>query len=151
MTTPQEQSARWRILSALQAAIDTALGAHGVTTRLVPRTPVQLAAGHRVAVIDWEGDRLAERVGLREKRSFALTLTAMAWPAAGNPDAAADALHLQLRRVIHSAMPQLNQLPDVARVKLTERDISPDLDTPLTQGAAMRGSWDVDYETTQTL
>jgi len=39
----------------------------------------------------------------------------------------------------------------VVRVKLTERDISPDLDTPLAQGAALRASWDVDYETTQTL
>ena len=147
MTTPQQQSPRWHILSAVKDAIDTALGADGVSTRLVPRTTVQLAAGHRVAVIEWDGDRIKGGNAVREERTFIMEVTSMVWPTTGDAEAAADALHLQLRRVIHSAMPGLNSLPGVVRVKLTERDVNPDLDTPLTHGASIRASWDVDYLT----
>ena len=108
---------------------------------------MQLAAGHRVAVISWDGDRLTEGNSMREKRVFVLEVTALAWPVAGDPEAAADALALQLRRVIYRAMPELNKLTGVDSIKLTERDASPDLDTPLTQGAAIRSTWDVEYTT----
>lgn len=148
MTTPlfTDNSTRWVIFDTMAAALEQAPELQGVPVRRNPTSAIALKQGEHVVVVRWNADTLLESPGGKEKRQFRLLIGSIAKTTQSDRDA--DAMHQVVGEVARRAIVALNS--SVNKVRPLEREITPDLDAILMEGALVLSVWEIEYEKPRT-
>lgn len=135
-------SIRYTLFNALAQALETAPDLQGVPVKRNPTSALPLKQGDRIIVVRWNNDTLLESPAGKEKRSFRLLVGSIVNSA--TPDADADALHQAVGEVVRQTIVTFNQL--APKVKPVEREVTPDLENILIEGALVLSIWEIEYE-----
>lgn len=146
MPTFTTNSTRWVIFNAMASALETAPELQGVPVRRNPTSAIALKQGEHMVVVRWNTDTLIDSPGGKEKRQFRLLIGSIAKTAQSDQDA--DALHQVVGEVARRAIVALNS--SVHKVRPLEREITPDLDAILMEGALVLSTWEIDYDKPRT-
>jgi hypothetical protein len=135
-------SPRWQIFNAVAAALESAPELQGVPVKRNPTSAIALKRGDYLVVVRWNADALTEKRGQVERRQFRLMVGSIA--ATETADRDADAMHVVVGEVARRTLTELAREHGVGN--LTEREITPDLDNILIEGALVLSAWDVNYQ-----
>jgi len=135
-------SPRWQIFNAVASALERAPELQGVPVKRNPTSAIALKRGDYLVVVRWNADALTEKRGQVERRQFRLMVGSIA--ATETADRDADAMHVVVGEVARRTLTELARAHGVGN--LTEREITPDLDNILIEGALVLSAWDVNYQ-----
>lgn len=139
-------SVRWSIFNTLACALETAPELQGVPVRRNPTSAITVKSGDMLVVVRWNADTLVEAPGGKERRQFRLLLGSIA--NSPQADCDADAMHQVVGEVARRAIVALNT--GGHRVKPVEREVTPDLENILIEGALVLSVWEIEYEKPRT-
>lgn len=139
-------SVRWAIFDTLACALEQSPELQGVPVRRNPTSALAVKSGEYVVVVRWNADTLVEAPGGKEKRQFRLLIGSIANTRQSDQDA--DALHQVVGEVARRAIVALNA--GGHKVKPVEREVTPDLDNLLIEGALVLSVWEIEYEKPRT-
>lgn len=139
-------SIRWVIFDTLACALEQAPELQGVPVHRNPTSAIALKQGEYVVVVRWNADTLLESPGGKEKRQFRLLIGSIAKSQQSDQDA--DALHQVVGEVARRAIVALNVAGN--KVLPREREITPDLEAILMEGALVLSVWEIEYEKPRT-
>lgn len=144
MPTPAflTNSPRWAIFNAVCAALERAPELQGVPVKRNPTSALAIKRGELLLVVRWNADSLTEKRGQIERRQFRLLVGSIA--ATEQADRDADAMHTVAGEVARRTLTELASQHGVGN--LAEREITPDLDSILIEGALVLSAWDVNYQ-----
>lgn len=140
-------STRWTLFNTLACALEGAPELQGVPVRRNPTSAIAVKNGDYLVVVRWNADTLVEAPGGKERRQFRLLVGSIANTA--QADADADALHQVVGEVARQAIVALNST--VHKVRPVEREITPDLENLLIEGALVLSVWEIEYERPRTI
>ncbi len=139
-------SVRWAIFDAMASALEQAPELGGVPVKRNPTSAIAAKSGDLLVALRWNADTLLESPGGREKRQFRLLIGSIAHTRQADRDA--DALHQVVGEVARRAIVALNA--GGHKVKPLEREVTPDLDSLLIEGALVLSTWEIEYEKPRT-
>jgi hypothetical protein len=139
-------SVRWSIFNTMAAALEQSPELQGVPVRRNPTSAIAVKGGDLLVVVRWNADTLVEAPGGKERRQFRLLIGSIA--NTRQPDCDADALHQVVGEVARRAIVALNA--GGHKVKPVEREVTPDLDSLLIEGALVLSVWEIEYEKPRT-
>lgn len=139
-------SVRWSIFQGMATALEQAPELQGVPVRRNPTSAIAVKSGEMLVVVRWNADTLVEAPGGKERRQFRLLVGSIANSAQADRDA--DALHQVVGEVARRAIVALNA--GGHKVKPVEREVTPDVENILIEGALVLSVWEIEYEKPRT-